>query len=96
MPWPVPDGDADCDAFTDAAEELIGTDAGVACEDGLGLPDWPPDFDDNQSVDIVDVLALKPVFGTTSVRHDLDGSGGDVDIVDVLALKPVFGAACTP
>ena len=87
--------DTDGDGFDDDREIFIGTDPNVACDDDMGLPDWPPDFDDNKTIDIVDVLALKPVFGTPSARHDLDGSGGDIDIVDVLALKPVFGQDCT-
>ncbi|MCH7484888.1 MAG: hypothetical protein IIA90_07045 [Chloroflexi bacterium] len=93
--WSWPSGDADCDGFTSADEGSIGTDSSVACDDGLGLPDWPPDFDNNRTINIVDVLALKPVFGLPSSRHDLDASGGPVNIVDVLALKPVFGQSCT-
>ena len=95
MPSPVP-GDTDCDAFTDGAEELIGTDPNVGCDDGLGLPDWPPDFDDNKTVNVLDVFAVKPVFGATSARHDLDASGGNVDIVDVFKIKPAFSTVCTP
>ncbi len=94
-PWPVPLNDPDCDGFEDATEAFLSTDPGVACDDGLGLPDWPPDFDDSRAIDIIDVLALKPVFGAISVRHDLDASGGTVNILDVLALKPVFNKSCT-
>jgi hypothetical protein len=38
----------------------------VACDDGTGLPDWPPDFDDNQVINILDVsMTLPPYFGST-------------------------------
>ncbi len=87
--------DTDSDGFDDDLEISMGTDPSVACDDGQGLPDWPPDFDDNKTVNIVDVLKLKPVFGSPSARHDLNASGGNINIVDVLALKPVFGQSCT-
>ena len=83
-------GDDDCDGFTSSDETAIGTNPNVPC----GPNAWPPDFDDSQVMDILDVLALKPVFGTPSVRHDLNVSGGGIDIIDVLALKPFFGESC--
>ena len=84
------DADDDGDGFTDDHEMVMGTDPLADCAEVVGVhPAWPPDFDNDQVVDIIDVLALKPVFGSPSVRHDLDASGGDVDIIDVLALKPV-------
>ncbi len=49
---------------------------------------WPPDANDDQKADIVDVLAL---FSWTLLnepgytpRSDLDGDG-DIDVVDVVA-----------
>jgi hypothetical protein len=95
-PWTVPPGDGDCDYWTDAAEAMIGTDAAKDCDDGAGLPDWPPDFNDDTTINILDVLQIKPVFGLPSSRHDLNMSGGNVDILDVLALKPVFNQNCGP
>ena len=86
------DEDDDNDGFSDNVEESVGTDPLSAC----GPNAFPPDFDDNQTVNIVDVLAMKPVFGSPSARHDLDASGGNIDIVDVLAMKPVFGMSCVP
>ena len=60
---------------------------------------WPADLAETNTINIGDVLALKPVFGTavppTSPRFDLAISGG-INIGDVLAIKPVFGASCTP
>jgi hypothetical protein len=60
---------------------------------------WPADFNDDRSVNITDVLTLKPVFNTlvppTSARFDVYPSG-NVNIVDVLVLKPYFGKSCSP
>ena len=87
--------DSDGDGFDDGLEVGMGTDPNVACDDGLGLPDWPPDFDEDKTITIIDVLQMKPVFGTPSARHDLNGTGGNIDIVDVLQMKPIFGQSCT-
>ncbi len=91
--WMTPPGDADCDGFTSADEQVITTLPLVAC----GLNAWPVDFDNNQLIDITDVLTLKPVFGSTvpptSPRLNLV-IDGFIDISDVLTLKPFFGAGC--
>ena len=102
-PWEVPPADGDCDKWTDADEALITTDAGDACGFTAGAPGqsetWPPDLVESNNINISDVLALKPVFGTTvgptSPRFDIVPSGS-INISDVLALKPVFGQSCTP
>jgi hypothetical protein len=94
--WEVPPGDGDCDYWTDAAEGTIGTDPANDCDNGSGPDDWPPDFNNSQNIDILDILQFKPVFGGPSTRHDLNVSGGAIDILDVLATKPVFGQSCTP
>jgi hypothetical protein len=102
-----PGDDFDGDGFTDELEALdLGTDPASACpltstpndED----PDpWPPDFDDSQRVDLLDVLAMKPVFrsaegdGTYEQRKDLNADG-EINLIDVLALKPLFRESCTP
>ncbi|HUF54092.1 MAG TPA: dockerin type I domain-containing protein [Dehalococcoidia bacterium] len=59
---------------------------------------WPTDFNNDQTVNTTDVLALKPVFlqsGSTVERYDLAPSG-DINTTDVLAMKPVFLQNCTP
>jgi hypothetical protein len=99
--WDWPAGDADCDGFSDAAEAIIGT--GPATECGYtagGSPQsasWPPDLSESNGVDILDVLALKPVFNQAvppaSPRFDLT-TNGSIDILDVLQLKPFFGRVC--
>jgi hypothetical protein len=88
--------------FRDTREALsLGTDPARPCAltptaNDEPEPDaWPPDFNDSQSVSVTDVLAMKPVFGTSSARHDLNASGS-VGVTDVLFLKPYFGSTCVP
>ena len=94
-PWTVPAGDDDCDGFTTAVEDFVGTDPLTLC--GVGA--WPPDFNDDGSVSIADVLALKPAFnsqaGDTKYEQRLDlNADARISIADVLALKPVFNLSC--
>jgi hypothetical protein len=92
------DTDDDGDGFSDALEGALGTDPLAGCSLLAGAHHaWPPDFDDSRAVNIGDVLAFKPVFGTGSppARYDL-APGNGVNVQDVLALKPHFGRSCTP
>jgi hypothetical protein len=43
-PWFVPEGDGDCDGFTDAGEVFAGTDPADACPDDPGDDAWPADL----------------------------------------------------
>jgi hypothetical protein len=107
-PWPVPPGDADCDGFTQAAETFVGTDPADSCPDTATANDevddkWPPDFDDNQWVNILDIFKITPpVFNTRppspnySVRKDLNADGW-INILDFFRMTPpVFNSTCTP
>jgi hypothetical protein len=94
------DDDDDGDGFSDALEEYVGTAPLANCPWVVGVhAAWPPDFDNSQDVNILDVLAMKPSFGssqgeeTFAARSDLDASG-DVNILDVLSLKPYFSDSC--
>ena len=98
------DPDSDGDGFSDLVESYVGTKPAAACSTtstaGDEQPDASPaDFDDGQTVDIIDVLAVRPVFGTTvpptSLRYDL-APDGNVNIADILTLKPFFNKSCTP
>ncbi|MEX1195549.1 MAG: hypothetical protein WED85_10870, partial [Dehalococcoidia bacterium] len=101
--WVVPPADVDCDGFTGANETSIGTNPADPCGFTPGAPtqseNWPPDLVETNSINIQDVLALKPFFGSlvppTSARYDVTPSGA-INIQDVLALKPFFGASCVP
>jgi hypothetical protein len=101
--WMVPPLDNDCDGFTTAAEGSITTDPADPCANTPVPNDeaddrWPADLDDNQAVNVIDVLALKPWFNTTvpptSARYDI-APGGGVNVIDVLAVKPFFNKTCT-
>jgi hypothetical protein len=99
--------DSDGDGFSNADEAFVGTNPVAACPTTSTPNDedpdaWPADFNDDQEVNILDVLTIKPHFGSPasgnpySIRHDLDAQDGDNDILDVLAMKPSFNQSCTP
>jgi lysophospholipase L1-like esterase len=113
-------GDTDCDGYPDttvftprAPESVIGTDETQLCPTTTGvndepLPDaWPPDFNDNQIVNVGDITAFNTPFGqpttnppinfagtlTPIARWDLNGSGL-VNVSDVLQLNPFMFKRC--
>lgn len=101
----VPDTDAD--TFFDSAEFYIGIDPLVSCPDTPDANDeaddkWPPDFNDDQTINILDVVQLTPpVFGSQKGdeyferRKDLNPDG-TINILDiVLVTPPVFGSSCS-
>ena len=104
-------GDDDCDGFTTADEEYVGTDPLDDCPDVLGTPGlcpgpscdghdaWPPDSDIDRDADIVDVLKFRPYIMTSvppsPQRFDFDADG-DIDIVDIMKYKPLIMTSCTP
>ncbi|MEE8347862.1 MAG: hypothetical protein V3S20_10980 [Dehalococcoidia bacterium] len=97
--WPTPIGDDDCDGWTADDEIFIGTDPNLACGPGA----WPPDFDDNQIVDIFDVSLMSPpvffsVSGDANYSARLDiNPDGIIDIFDIALLAPpIFFVTCTP
>ena len=100
------DSDMDGDNYSNTAEAFMVTNASVKCPVNTGMnnedPDpWPPDFDDNRTVNITDVLALKAPFGKSvgqpgyNARMDLNANNA-INITDVLSLKPLFLTTCTP
>ena len=91
--WFAPPGDGDCDGFTTSAETAIGTNPAVACNDGLGLPDWPPDTNDDKTVNILDVFQLFPVWLGVSQRQDLN-LDGVVNIIDVFTMFDYWLETC--
>lgn len=94
-PWSIPVGDADCDGFTADDEISVGTDPNLAC----GLAAWPPDFNDDTLVNIVDIVLMKTNFGAASPdplydpRWDVNANGM-ISISDVLRIKPFFNQGC--
>ncbi len=96
-PTPTPQPDQDGDGWGNADEVYFGTNPGDPCSNTVTANDedpdaWPPDFDDNMTVNIVDVLALKQYIGQVPAppRYDLVPDG-IINIQDVLAVKPSLG-----
>ena len=93
------DLDDDGDGFTDVVEDYIGTDPLNHCARGPFDNAWPADINNDRTINVFDVLAMKPHFGASdgdgnySRRVDLNGDGS-IDIVDILVLKPIFGNTC--
>jgi len=92
--------DTDCDDWTDDDEDFIGTDPLDACPDGSWDDAWPPDINNDASVNVMDVLLYKgklqhcqpdPAYDP---RYDLTVDGC-VNVIDVLLFKPVLGSICT-
>ncbi len=98
-PWPIATDDPDCDGWSTSDENAIGTNPTLAC----GTNAWPPDFNDDQVVNILDVLFLAPpVFFSVGpdppyqARVDLNPDGV-INVLDVNRMAPpIFFAICTP
>jgi hypothetical protein len=97
-PWYVPAGDGDCDGFTTAAENYVGTDPLDACPDGPSDDAWPPDINMDTRANILDVLLYKPIMITSvppsPARFDLNADH-NINILDVLLYKPIIMTQCT-
>jgi len=82
-------------AFTDAAEDYMGTDWRRDC----GLDAWGPDFNGDWTVDIFDVADIKAHFNTAAgnpaytPRDDLNADGY-IQIVDLAIMKRFFFQTC--
>ena len=94
--------------FRDAVEFLVGTSQTVDCASTPTAGDeaddkWPPDFNDDQIVNIIDVLALAPpvffsVDGGPDYGRRVDlNMDGVINMFDVNRLAPpVFFSSCVP
>jgi hypothetical protein len=86
------DVDDDGDGFTDFAEQSIGTDPLLAC----GPNAWPPDLNDDGSVNIADAMAFKPYLTELlpyDSRYDLDLSES-IGLPDVMSLAKFMLKSC--
>jgi hypothetical protein len=99
-PWPVPAGDPDCDGFTTAIENHIGTDPTKHC----GVDAWPVDFNNDQIVDLSDVFKMVPGLNQTvtqpplsgtipTIRMDLNGDGF-ISLDDIFKVVPFLNTTC--
>lgn len=94
--------DTDGDGFDDPTETFVGTDPLLPCNQTTAANDeadaWPPDFNDDLSVSILDVLPIRSVYGSTSPadsRYDLNADG-QVGIGDVILVRNHYGSVCEP
>ena len=112
--WPALQSDADSDSYGDNVELRLSTDPLDACGDTTTpynergfdyyepISPWPPDFDDNRTINIIDTFqVLPPIFGSVSgdpnyyARSDLVPDGV-INIADVFkVMPPVYGSSCT-
>jgi hypothetical protein len=109
----APDPDTDGDGFSDGDEAFIGTLPMASCPATDAADDenpdaWPPDFDDNQVVNIVDLNKILPAplghWGETpaspgwSPRYDIVPDGV-INILDLNKMLPAplgfWGESCT-
>jgi beta propeller repeat protein len=83
--------DEDRDGFADSIEIFIGTNPHERC----GYNAWPPNFNNDRVVNILDVLMFKPKLPPNPYdkRYDLN-TDGKVDILDVTMMKPYMGKSC--
>lgn len=79
--------DLDNDGFFNAQENYTMTASNSAC----GFGSWPPDFNDDKSVNIFDLTIISGKNGTTERRYDLNVDGvvnsSDANIVSSYFLK---------
>jgi hypothetical protein len=86
------DDDDDGDGWSDTAEGFIRTDPLSACPIDDHHDAWPPDVNNDGSVNILDILGYKPIInGAYDRRYD-----SKVNILDVLLYKTLLGKSCGP
>lgn len=95
----APSADSDGDGFTNAVEQTMGTNPNRACPTNTSDAAWPPDFDNNSAVTILDFSKLRVAFtnqsnGIYDRRYDLNGDG-KIDIDDYNVFVPLFSTSCT-
>src|SRR4030042_2021607 len=93
------DTDADNDGYEDTKENYMGTNPQKACPNTSTANDepidaWPPDFDDNRVINIIDVNRLLPPYFDSregdqnySKRKDLNADGV-INMTDLYMLLP--------
>ena len=89
--------DRDGDTWSDAAEQIIGTNPDLRC----GVNAWPPDMNSDGFVDMTDITQVANWFGRSvppapaRVNVAPDPPDGFVDIGDLTRLTALFGLRCT-
>jgi hypothetical protein len=95
--------DSDCDGFTVAREQHVGTDPTKHCNLTTTANDeadfWPSDFNDSRSTNLSDVVLMGPSYNKNSTqvgynqRFDLNASFS-VNLSDVVLLGPFYNEGC--
>ncbi len=94
----APPVDTDGDGFGDCVELYLGTDPTDDCTDEPDdLDAWPPDFDTNAWINILDVVHFRGKLPPAphDPRYDLK-TDGVINILDVVKMRPVFNTRCAP
>jgi hypothetical protein len=72
-----------------------------AADDESGPDAWPVDFNDDQSVNVLDVSQYSSRFNSSEpgppydARHDLNADG-HINVLDVSKFSSVMSKSCTP
>lgn len=94
--------DFDGDQFSDRIEHSAGTDPADGCADDSGDSAWPPDFNNDRRVDVIDVTLVSNYEGQSvppaPARVDIAPDPPDrrIDHQDRLSVTSRFGAVCGP
>jgi hypothetical protein len=97
--------DSDGDGYSDTVEQFIGTNPNAACSSTTTPNDeavdaWPPDFNDDKTVDLLDGNVLRNLFnshtgdGVYQKRYDLNADGA-IDLLDAQAIRVPYGTTCS-
>jgi hypothetical protein len=97
-----PNQDTDGDGYKDPVERYMNTDPMGDCSVTAKHQAWPPDFDNNRTINILDIVQLTPpTFGAVkgvdpeyTDRKDLNADTV-INILDIVKLTPPqFGTKC--
>lgn len=94
----------DCDGWTDNRESYLGTESTQACAGTVALGDetpdaWPPDMNDNRTVNTLDIVPYIPVLNLTSqdpgfsTRFDLN-EDARINTFDIVSFIPLLNKTC--
>jgi Thrombospondin type 3 repeat len=97
-------GDFDGDFFSDRIEYFAGTDRGASCPLNQSHNAWPPDINNNGSVDVIaDISAVAGVafqsVPPAPARYDIapDPPNGSIGVIDDISLMAgYFAQSCPP
>ena len=99
--FPTPPPDQDRDGFSDQVEGYVGTDKADNCADDVNDAAWPPDINNDKTVNTLDVGAFRSVFSSKvgdanyNRRYDLNADQV-INLSDIYILRNYNGKSCTP